>query len=115
MQTGQSRRNADITADLLRNASTLQSALFMAADEMHKIKAPDLALADPEIASKFVAYFGQDDRWAPLAFLYTLKTKFPECNWRVCNRGMPHAFVLEHGREMAEVMEDWLKEWISVV
>lgn len=44
-----------------------------------------------------------------------MKRDFPEGDIRLCEKMMPHAFVLHFHREMAAMVAAWLKDDLSKV
>lgn len=55
-------------------------------------------------------YYGASDRWAPVRFCDGLKRDVPEIEAEVCRRNFEHAFVLQHSKEVALMVADWILE-----
>lgn len=58
-------------------------------------------------------YYGTIDRWCPKEFYEDIKKDFPEGDIRLCEKKLPHAFVLHSYQEMADMVADWLKADLS--
>ena len=57
---------------------------------------------------KMSFYYGATDAWCPKEYCYSMRTKFPQADVRLCEMDFSHAFVLDAGQEMADTVWDWL-------
>lgn len=53
-------------------------------------------------------YYGKTDGWCPVKYYEDMKKDFPEGNIYLCEKGIPHAFVLGFNQEMATIVADWI-------
>ncbi|GAB1297286.1 Lipid droplet-associated hydrolase [Apodemus speciosus] len=53
-------------------------------------------------------YYGKTDGWCPIKYYEDMKKDFPEGNIYLCEKGLPHAFVLGFYQEMANTVADWI-------
>lgn len=53
-------------------------------------------------------YYGKRDGWCPIKYYEDMKKDFPEGNIYLCEKGIPHAFVLGFNQEMATMVADWI-------
>eukprot|EP01135_Chromosphaera_perkinsii_P010503 Nk52_evm13s2152 gene=Nk52_evmTU13s2152 len=85
----------------------IYNALFMAADEMKKIKYLDEDHVEKH-QRKMVFYFGENDHWVPEHVPGEIEKKFPEAKIMRCEEGHKHAFVLDSGPEMGTKVANWI-------
>ncbi|XP_070091964.1 lipid droplet-associated hydrolase isoform X4 [Equus caballus] len=67
----------------------------------------------PELPLTF--YYGTVDAWCPKEYYEDMKKDFPEGDIRLCEKKIPHAFVLGFHQEMADMVADWLKDDLSKI
>jgi pimeloyl-ACP methyl ester carboxylesterase len=97
----------------LLHKDVVRSCLLLSADEMDKIRDEDReVLMDHK--DKIVLYYGQEDGWVRREFYHNIKDNYPDVDVRLCEVGMPHAFVLGHGETMAKITSVWIKDVLSL-
>ncbi|KAG0245997.1 hypothetical protein BGX31_005061 [Mortierella sp. GBA43] len=109
MATGQGGDMAKVTSQELLHSSVVKNCLFLAGEEMVQIKIKDKELIE-EHASKFVFYYGKTDEWSPIENYYEMQAEFPSIKIHLCEQGMAHAFVLQHGAEMGVLVGGWIND-----
>lgn len=60
-------------------------------------------------------YYGTIDAWCPKEYYEDMKKDFPEGDIRLCEKKIPHAFILHFYQEMADMVADWLKDDLSKI
>lgn len=136
--TGQRRPASKVTSDLIATPGAVASALTMAGDEMQTIKEldercrpdhPELNVDCTEIVSavleehgnRITLYFaaGNTDGWVGDAQRVksittcldrSKRSADKRARWRVCDKGMVHAFCLEHSADMAAACAEWIAQ-----
>ena len=58
---------------------------------------------------KLTFYYGLNDHWAPREFPMQLRRMFPRSDVRFCFEGFRHAFVVDAGREMGDIVKNWMR------
>ncbi|XP_028968691.1 lipid droplet-associated hydrolase-like [Galendromus occidentalis] len=58
---------------------------------------------------KLTFYYGLNDHWAPREFPMQLRRMFPRSDVRFCLEGFRHAFVVDAGREMGDIVKNWMR------
>lgn len=91
---------AAITSNKLISYQCARSALFMAANEMKSIRELDQETVMKH-GDKLVFFYGQTDGWVPLSHYEEMKQLIPQAEIFLCNREIPHAFVLGYGADLA--------------
>lgn len=119
--TGQRGDASQVTARLVANPSCVSAALAMAGDEMATICELDYEFHH-RFGSKLTYYFaaGSTDGWvgskervaklaAALDSGKDLKHDTRQ-RWYICEKGMPHAFCLEHSAVMSRLCAEWIAD-----
>ena len=107
IMTQQSHEDARITTNLV-DPNVAQNTLYMAYTEMEDIGDLDLDFYRRHY-DKMTFYYGQDDDWAPMEHYERMKARFLNGRVHLCQRGLPHAFVLGNGGlELAELVSEWI-------
>lgn len=57
---------------------------------------------------QLIFYYGATDHWCPVSFFQDMRTDFPDGDVRLCDKGLRHAFVLDAGREVAQMVAGWI-------
>ncbi|CAG8508393.1 7735_t:CDS:2 [Racocetra fulgida] len=91
--TAQSDPYLSVTTDKLLHGHIVKNALYMASSEMESITELEEEFYRSNL-NKFVFYFSNGDRWAPLSHYEDMVQRFPEGKILLCDQGMPHSFVL---------------------
>ncbi|KAL1783411.1 lipid droplet-associated hydrolase [Sigmodon hispidus] len=85
----------------------LANAAYLGGQEMiHVVKRDDQIIK--ELLPKLTFYYGRTDGWCPVKYYEDMKKDFPEGDIRLCEKGIPHAFVLGFSQEMATIVADWM-------
>ncbi|XP_064151142.1 lipid droplet-associated hydrolase isoform X1 [Loxodonta africana] len=100
----------------LLNPFCLANAAYLGSQEMVQIVERDNETIRKHL-SKLTFYYGTIDRWCPKEYYEDIKKDFPEGDIRLCEKTMPHAFVVSHihSQEMAEMAAAWLKDDLSKI
>uniref|UniRef100_A0A0A9XFK9 Lipid droplet-associated hydrolase n=1 Tax=Lygus hesperus TaxID=30085 RepID=A0A0A9XFK9_LYGHE len=85
----------------LCNTTVIRQAVFLARDEMLKVKGLDDDVYK-RIGTKTFAYYSQRDGWSPLEHYENLRKRHRSIRAVVVNRNLEHAFMVRHSSEMAE-------------
>ncbi|KNE61777.1 hypothetical protein AMAG_06575 [Allomyces macrogynus ATCC 38327] len=109
--TGQTESHAQITARLIHSSVAL-NALYMANHEMDKILQLDLPTIDRWLPH-LTFYYGTTDQWVPLHMWHEVSEWWPNGDIHLCEKELPHAFVLGHGQAMGEIVAGWLNKHLK--
>lgn len=88
--------------------SPLTNILHMAHQEMRDVKTADYQLIDRH-QKQIWFYYGEDDHWCPQSYYRDMKERFPHAEITLCQHGMPHAFCLEWGSLMSQLIKEWMR------
>ncbi|XP_070429301.1 lipid droplet-associated hydrolase isoform X2 [Equus przewalskii] len=92
----------------------LVNAAYLASQEMMDVVKRDNETIKEHL-SKLTFYYGTVDAWCPKEYYEDMKKDFPEGDIRLCEKKIPHAFVLGFHQEMADMVADWLKDDLSKI
>uniref|UniRef100_A0A3Q1FS05 Lipid droplet-associated hydrolase n=1 Tax=Acanthochromis polyacanthus TaxID=80966 RepID=A0A3Q1FS05_9TELE len=56
-----------------------------------------------------IFYYGATDHWCPIQYYHDIKRDFPHGDFRLCENGFRHAFVLDAGRDVAKMVVEWIR------
>lgn len=84
------------------------NAMYMGAQEMRKVLKRDNVTIKKNL-EKLVFYYGATDHWCPVQYYQDIKQDFPLGDLRLCENGFRHAFVLDAGREVAQMVVEWIR------
>uniref|UniRef100_A0A3P8ZQK2 Lipid droplet-associated hydrolase n=1 Tax=Esox lucius TaxID=8010 RepID=A0A3P8ZQK2_ESOLU len=79
------------------------NAMYMASQEMLEVLERDNTTINQNL-DKLVFYYGETDHWCPVQYYQEIKKDFPNGDIRLCSRGIRHAFVLDAGKEVADMI-----------
>jgi len=96
------------------NRACVANVCFMGFTELVEVNDPDMASLK-RFADKIRFYNGSNDPWCPLGYPKSLKENLPELQIEICQKNIPHAFVLGRSEEMANIICNWYKEEILVM
>ena len=96
------------------NRVCVANVCFMGFTELVEVNDPDI-VSLKRFANKIRFYNGSNDPWCPLGYPKSLKEKLPELQIEICQKNIPHAFVLGRAEEMANIISNWYKEDILVM
>lgn len=83
------------------------NAMYMGGQEMKKVLDRDNATIKKHL-NKLTFYYGATDHWCPVQYYQDIKRDFPDGDFRLCESGYRHAFVLDTGAEVAQMVVDWI-------
>ncbi|XP_034001555.1 lipid droplet-associated hydrolase [Trematomus bernacchii] len=83
------------------------NAMYMGGQEMKKVLERD-DLTIKKNLEKLIFYYGATDHWCPVQYYHDIKQDFPHGDFRLCENGFRHAFVLDAGREVAQMVSEWI-------
>ncbi|XP_007937449.1 lipid droplet-associated hydrolase [Orycteropus afer afer] len=92
----------------------LANAAYLGGQEMMQVVERDNETIKKHLP-KLTFYYGTLDHWCPKEYYDDIKKDFPEGDIRLCEKKIPHAFILSHSQEMAEMVADWLKNDLSKI
>eukprot|EP00126_Sphaerothecum_destruens_P008236 Sdes_comp20140_c0_seq1m13246 len=95
----------DATLSLF-DSSAVDNFFFMAHDEMKSIQQIDRDFVMDHM-HKLIFYFAEFDGWVPEKVPRDFLHLFPQSQIIFCQDGFKHAFVLQHGPEMAQKVWSW--------
>ncbi|KAM4540763.1 lipid droplet-associated hydrolase isoform 1-T2 [Fundulus diaphanus] len=58
---------------------------------------------------RLIFYYGATDHWCPVSYFQDMRRDFPHGDIRLCDKGLRHAFVLDAGREVAQMVAEWIR------
>uniref|UniRef100_A0A672Y852 Lipid droplet-associated hydrolase n=1 Tax=Sphaeramia orbicularis TaxID=375764 RepID=A0A672Y852_9TELE len=83
------------------------NAMYMGGQEMKKVLERDNVTIKKHL-KKLIFYYGATDHWCPVQYYHDIKQDFPNGDFRLCENGFRHAFVLDAGREVANMVVEWI-------
>ncbi|XP_069350444.1 lipid droplet-associated hydrolase [Eulemur rufifrons] len=92
----------------------LANAAYLGGQEMMKMVERDNETIKEHL-SKLTFYYGATDAWCPKEYYEDIKKDFPEGDIRLCEKNIPHDFILYFYQEMADMVADWLKDDLSKI
>ncbi|XP_037550694.1 lipid droplet-associated hydrolase [Nematolebias whitei] len=84
------------------------NSIYMGGQEMKKVVERDNITIKKNL-DKLIFYYGVVDHWCPVSYFHNIKQDFPHGDFRLCEKGFRHAFVLDAGREVAEMVAEWTR------
>ena len=96
------------------NRVCVANICYMGFTELVEVNGADMASLK-RFADKIRFYNGSNDPWCPLEYPKSLKEKLPELQIEICQKNIPHAFVLGRSEEMANIISNWYNEDILVM
>eukprot|EP00064_Thunnus_orientalis_P008477 superscaffoldBa00001007_g8500 len=84
------------------------NAMYMGGQEMRKVLERDNITIKKNL-EKLIFYYGATDHWCPVQYYHEIKQDFPTGDFRLCENGFRHAFVLDAGREVAKMVVEWIR------
>uniref|UniRef100_A0A3P8S9P2 Lipid droplet-associated hydrolase n=1 Tax=Amphiprion percula TaxID=161767 RepID=A0A3P8S9P2_AMPPE len=86
----------------------LANAMYMGGQEMRKVLERDNITIKKNL-DKLIFYYGATDHWCPVQYYHDIKQDFPHGDFRLCENGFRHAFVLDAGRDVAKMVVEWIR------
>ncbi|KAM9356095.1 lipid droplet-associated hydrolase isoform 2-T2 [Pholidichthys leucotaenia] len=84
------------------------NAMYMGGQEMRKVLERDNKTIKEHL-NKLIFYYGATDHWCPVEYYHDMKRDFPHGDFRLCENGFRHAFVLDAGWEVAQMVFEWIR------
>ncbi|XP_053701340.1 lipid droplet-associated hydrolase [Synchiropus splendidus] len=85
------------------------NAMYMGGQEMKRVLERDNVTIRKNL-DKLIFYYGATDHWCPVQFYHDIKHDFPAGDFKLCTEHLRHAFVLDSGSKVAEMIAEWLIE-----
>ncbi|XP_057715329.1 lipid droplet-associated hydrolase isoform X2 [Corythoichthys intestinalis] len=82
----------------LLSGDSAANAVYMGGQEMRKVLERDNMTIKKNL-EKLIFYYGATDHWCPVQYYHEIKKDFPTGDFRLCENGFRHAFVLDAGKE----------------
>ncbi|XP_061552910.1 lipid droplet-associated hydrolase isoform X1 [Phycodurus eques] len=92
----------------LLSGDSAANAVYMGGQEMRKVLARDNMTIKRNL-EKLIFYYGATDHWCPVQYYNEIKEDFPAGDFRLCENGFRHAFVLDAGKEVAKMIVEWIQ------
>lgn len=89
--------------------SILEQVLFLADDEMKRVREADVATIEAN-KKRLKLYYGATDGWTPGKYLVQLKERIPDLDAEMDTCGIRHAFVLKNSVKMGQMVAGWIEE-----
>uniref|UniRef100_A0A3P9HEQ8 Lipid droplet-associated hydrolase n=1 Tax=Oryzias latipes TaxID=8090 RepID=A0A3P9HEQ8_ORYLA len=81
----------------------LANSMYLGGQEMRMVLERDNTTIEKNL-DKLIFYYGATDHWCPVKYFYDIRRDFPHGDFRLCEKGFRHAFVLDVGREVANMV-----------
>ncbi|KAK1793511.1 hypothetical protein P4O66_011885 [Electrophorus voltai] len=85
------------------------NAMYMGSQEMKLVKERDNSTIRKHLR-KIIFYYGATDHWCPVEYYHDMRKDFPDGDIRLAEREFCHAFVLDTGKEMANIISEWIRD-----
>ncbi|XP_053191504.1 lipid droplet-associated hydrolase [Scomber japonicus] len=92
----------------LLSGDSAANAMYMGGQEMRKVLERDNITIKKNL-EKLIFYYGATDHWCPVQYYHEIKQDFPRGDFRLCENGFRHAFVLDAGRQVAKMVVEWIR------
>lgn len=87
--------------------TVLSKIIYMATDEMDKVKEPDYALIEKN-KNRLTFFYSTTDGWTPITYYERLIGRVPGIDAQVTDKH-DHAFVLKSSANMGALVAEWIK------
>uniref|UniRef100_A0A3Q2D5X7 Lipid droplet-associated hydrolase n=1 Tax=Cyprinodon variegatus TaxID=28743 RepID=A0A3Q2D5X7_CYPVA len=84
------------------------NALYLGGQEMRMVLERDNVTIQKNL-DKLLFYYGVSDHWCPVTYFQDIRRDFPHGDFRLCEKGIRHAFVLDAGRDVAQMVAEWTR------
>lgn len=88
--------------------SVLSKIVYMADDEMERIKEPDYALIEKN-KNRLTFLYSTTDGWTPITYYERLISRIPEVKAQITDK-FEHAFVLKSSHNMGALVSEWIHQ-----
>uniref|UniRef100_A0A3B3IF61 Lipid droplet-associated hydrolase n=1 Tax=Oryzias latipes TaxID=8090 RepID=A0A3B3IF61_ORYLA len=85
----------------------LANSMYLGGQEMRMVLERDNTTIEKNL-DKLIFYYGATDHWCPVKYFNDIRRDFPHGDFRLCEKGFRHAFVLDVGREVANMVAEWI-------
>lgn len=92
----------------LLSGDSAANAMYMGAQEMRNVLERDNTTIKKNL-DKLIFYYGATDHWCPVQYYHDIKRDIPHGDFRLCENGFRHAFVLDAGRDVAQMVAEWIR------
>uniref|UniRef100_A0A1A7YGH4 Lipid droplet-associated hydrolase n=2 Tax=Iconisemion striatum TaxID=60296 RepID=A0A1A7YGH4_9TELE len=84
------------------------NSMYLGGQEMRKVLERDDLTIEKNL-DKLIFYYGATDHWCPVTYFHDIRRDFPQGDFRLCDKGFRHAFVLDAGQEVARMVVGWIQ------
>ncbi|MED6265925.1 hypothetical protein CHARACLAT_030433 [Characodon lateralis] len=84
------------------------NSMYLGGQEMRKVLERDNTTIQKNL-DRLIFYYGATDHWCPVSFFQEIRRDFPQGDFRLCGKGLRHAFVLDSGWEVAQMVAEWIR------
>nr|XP_004663820.1 lipid droplet-associated hydrolase isoform X1 [Jaculus jaculus]XP_045004981.1 lipid droplet-associated hydrolase isoform X1 [Jaculus jaculus]XP_045004982.1 lipid droplet-associated hydrolase isoform X1 [Jaculus jaculus]XP_045004983.1 lipid droplet-associated hydrolase isoform X1 [Jaculus jaculus] len=102
----------EISLTYLLHPFCLANAAYLGGQEMMQVVKRDDEIIKEHL-SKLTFYYSQTDPWCPMKYYEDIKKAFPEGDIRLCEKKIPHSFVIHFSQEVACLVAEWLNNNLS--
>jgi len=96
---------------LIRPA-VLRNIFHLVKSEFNEIRELDVETLT-RLKGKLKFYFGATDKWSPVEYYENLVEKVDGVDATMCEKGIPHAFIINSSETVAEMIAKWISEEIE--
>ncbi|XP_011183123.2 lipid droplet-associated hydrolase [Zeugodacus cucurbitae] len=90
-------------------APVMEKVIFLAKDEMARVRDLDQSLVEKHLPL-LKLYYGTTDGWVPVEYYNEICCKFPDIDAELDKESIDHAFVLRNSDTMARIVCNMIKE-----
>uniref|UniRef100_M3ZDT1 Lipid droplet-associated hydrolase n=1 Tax=Xiphophorus maculatus TaxID=8083 RepID=M3ZDT1_XIPMA len=83
------------------------NSMYLGGQEMRMVQERDNVTIQKNL-DRLIFYYGATDHWCPVSYFQDMRRDFPHGDIRLCERGVRHAFVLDAGQEVAQMVAAWI-------
>uniref|UniRef100_A0A8C6P4K6 Lipid droplet-associated hydrolase n=1 Tax=Nothobranchius furzeri TaxID=105023 RepID=A0A8C6P4K6_NOTFU len=80
------------------------NSMYLGGQEMRKVLERDNLTIEKNL-DKLIFYYGAADHWCPVTYFHDIRRDFPQGDFQLCDKGFRHAFVLDAGQEVAQMVD----------
>uniref|UniRef100_A0A3Q2D5W3 Lipid droplet-associated hydrolase n=1 Tax=Cyprinodon variegatus TaxID=28743 RepID=A0A3Q2D5W3_CYPVA len=96
------------SVEMLGSGDCPVNALYLGGQEMRMVLERDNVTIQKNL-DKLLFYYGVSDHWCPVTYFQDIRRDFPHGDFRLCEKGIRHAFVLDAGRDVAQMVAEWTR------
>uniref|UniRef100_A0A3B5KT09 Lipid droplet-associated hydrolase n=1 Tax=Xiphophorus couchianus TaxID=32473 RepID=A0A3B5KT09_9TELE len=83
------------------------NSMYLGGQEMRMVQERDNVTIQKNL-DRLIFYYGATDHWCPVSYFQDMRRDFPHGDIRLCERGVRHAFVLDAGQDVAQMVAAWI-------